>query len=128
MSADIQDIYNRLLSSHYYEKLFSDLGNLKKEGRELITQCPFCQSDRFSISTTKPLYKCWSCGESGDYLDYLQNKEKKDFKEALIELGKEAGIEVNFDSDYQKTYQKKKIKLSLLEEAQTLFINSLTPD
>ena len=128
MNADIQDIYNRLLSSHYYEKLFSDLAPFKREGRELLGNCPFCQSDRFSISTTKPLYKCWSCGEAGDYLDYLQKQEKKDFSEALIELGKEAGIEINFDSNYQKSYQKKKIKLTLFEEAQTLFINSLTPD
>ena len=128
MSADIQDIYNRLLSSHYYERLFSDLEPFKREGRELLGNCPFCESDRFSISTTKPLWKCWSCGESGDYLDYLQNQERKDFSEALIELGKEAGLEVNFDSDYQKSYQKKKKKLSLFEEAQTLFINSLTPD
>ena len=128
MSADIQDIYNRLGGSHYYERLFSDLAPFKREGRELITQCPFCESDRFSISTTKPLWKCWSCEEAGDYIDYLQKLQRKDFKEALIELGKEAGIEVNFSPEYQKSYQKKKKKLTLLEEAQTLFTNSLTPD
>ena len=125
---DIQDIYNRLLSNHYYEKLFADLGTLKKEGKELITNCPFCQSKRFSISTIKPVFKCWSCSENGDYIKYLNLRENQDFFEAVTALAREAGMEVNFSSNYQKIYQERSRKLSLFEEVQNLFINSLTPN
>ncbi len=128
MTIDIQDIYNILLSKHYYETLFANLGNLKPEGRELITNCPFCQGQRFSISTTKPVWKCWSCDESGDYLQYLKVKENKEFKEALLELAKEAGVDVNFSSNYQEQYTQRKRRLSLLETAQSFFLKSLVPD
>lgn len=125
MNTDIQDIYNILLGKHYWEKLFFSLGNLKKEGQEFTTNCPFCQSDRFSISTTKPVWKCWACQESGDYLKYLQLTENKDFKEALLELANEAGVEVNISSNYQNNYQQKQRQLNLYETVQNLFLKSL---
>ena len=123
--ADIQAIYNILLSGSYQDKLFSSLqGSRKKEGREILVDCPFCDKPgHFSYSTQQPVWKCWSCGESGDWIKYLEKAKGYDFPASLQELANEAGVETSpYD---QAHYQASVTKANILETAQEHFTETL---
>jgi DNA primase catalytic core len=125
--ADIQNIYSILLSRGYQDQLFSDLpGKRKKErgGTETLVDCPFCGKDgHFSYNSQRPVWKCWSCGESGDWIGYLEKHKRYDFFQALQELAYKAGVELSPQS--QSNYQTYVRKADILETAQGLFIEDL---
>ena len=81
---DIQNIYSILLARGYQDELFSGLGEVKRQGQETLTDCPFCGKERhFSYNSRKPLWRCWSCGEAGDWIDFLEKTKGYDFMMAL---------------------------------------------
>ncbi len=123
--SDVREIYSLLLARGYSERLFSSLpGERKREGRETLVTCPFCQKERhFSYSSEKPLWRCWACEEAGDWIGYLEKRDKKDFTEALRFLAKEAGIE--FAGADRADYQAYTKKGNILEAAQEHFRKAL---
>jgi len=122
---DIQNIYSILLARGYQDQLFSSLtGSRKKEGKETRADCPLCHSEgNFSYSSQKPLWRCWSCGESGDWIRYLQKVSGYDFQRAVIELAEMAGVSVS--SDMQAGYKAYTRKADILERAQKYFMDQL---
>ena len=69
---------------------------LKKAGSNYIGLCPFHQDKNpsMSVSPSKGIFKCFSCGASGDALSFIIQIEKKDFKEVIQELAEKFGIEL----------------------------------
>jgi len=69
---------------------------LKKAGGNYIGLCPFHQDKNpsMSVSPTKGIFKCFSCGTSGDALSFIIKIEGKDFKEVIEELAEKFGIEL----------------------------------
>ena len=125
--ADIQDIYSRLLGQRYQETLFRDLKihHREKGGRETLSACPFCGSpDHFAYSSEEAVYHCWKCGASGDWIKYLiDTRQAADFREALLQLAKAAGVELpQYD---QQAYQAYVRKADILEAAQAFFVQEL---
>jgi DNA primase len=90
---DKNKIYDKLIQQCYYTKLFNVPSST---AQNISTNCPFLHhqdnAPSFSISTTKPIYKCFGCGEEGDWLTFLQNYNSWDFKQALEYLASEAGV------------------------------------
>lgn len=125
--ADIQEIYSILLSRSYQDELFSDLpGKRKREkrGRETLVDCPICKKEgHFSYNRERPVWKCWSCGESGDWIDYLQKVRGYTFQQAKLELANRAGVEVS--PQEQAGYRVYTRKADLLEEAQAYLAQEL---
>lgn len=125
--ADIQAIYSILLARNYQEQLFSSLpGKRKKEkgGRETLVDCPLCHKEsHFSYSSLEPLWRCWSCGESGDWIKYLEKTSGLTFQQALQELASIAGVEIS--PQVQTNYQTYVRKADILETAQDYFTEEL---
>lgn len=67
---------------------------VKKRGRHFLACCPFHQekTPSFTISEEIQIFKCFGCGKSGDIFTFLEEYEHIDFREALEQLAKEAGI------------------------------------
>ena len=67
---------------------------LKKSGRNFSALCPFHgeKTPSFMVSAERQAYKCFGCGESGDVFTFLEKMEGWDFREALEELAKKAGV------------------------------------
>jgi len=125
---DIEQIYNILLAKKYQEELFSmPTKRIEKGGRELVKDCPFCgKQAHFYVSTEKPIYHCFACNASGDWIKYLQETRGYDFREALSTLAERAGVKVEgFD---EERYKERQRKASLIEEANSLFIASLSDE
>ncbi|MBP9817618.1 DNA primase [Candidatus Shapirobacteria bacterium] len=78
---DIVEIINRYLP-------------LKKRGRHHIACCPFHgeKTPSFTVSPELQIFKCFGCGKSGDVFTFVQEFNKIDFREALEDLAKIAGV------------------------------------
>jgi len=123
--SDVQEIYAILLSKGHQDRLFSDIpGERRRQGKETLATCPFCGKERhFSYSSQEPVWRCLVCGKGGDWITYLQERQGLDFKEALVLLAQEAGVEISpTDQARHQAYTR---KADLLEAAQDLFIQDL---
>jgi len=90
---------------------------LKKTGRNFAGLCPF-HSERtpsFMISAERQAFKCFGCGEAGDIFTFLEKIEGWDFREALEELAKRAGVKLRrFEPSGQSRTNDKLIKINKL--------------
>lgn len=67
---------------------------LKRAGKNWKGLCPF-HNDRnpsFYVSPDIGYYRCWSCGEKGDVFDWVMKTQNLEFREALEQLAKQAGV------------------------------------
>lgn len=122
--ADLRDVYGRLLGRQYQKSVFADLRDQKQQGRETVATCPFCgKKQKFSFASDKPLWRCWSCGRAGDWITYLEIRQGLDFRGALEQLAKEAGVELSV-ADKQRSQEYAR-KADLLEAADRVLIEAL---
>lgn len=77
--------------------LIGERVSLTRKGKDYVGLCPFHDDHKpsFSVSPTKQIFKCWSCGVGGDAIQYVKLSERVDFREALEILAKRVGIELN---------------------------------
>lgn len=71
---------------------------LRKSGRNYTGFCPFHDNTRTPAFVVFPESQSWrcfgACAEGGDLLNYVMKKNSWDFKEALTELARQAGVEL----------------------------------
>lgn len=69
---------------------------LKKSGANYWGICPFHQDKHpsMSVSPSKGIYKCFSCGAGGDALNFLVKIQNRPYKEVIFELAEKFGIEL----------------------------------
>ncbi len=78
---------------------------LKKAGRYYKANCPFHaeKTPSFVVNEDTQSWRCFgSCAEGGDIFSFAMKYHGWDFKEALTELGKAAGVEVRKQTPQQK--------------------------
>lgn len=78
--------------------IVSETVKLKKSGRTYTGFCPFHANTRtpsFVVWPESGTWKCFgACNTGGDVFTYLMKRDGLEFKEALHELGRRAGIEI----------------------------------
>ena len=78
---------------------------LKKAGRYYKANCPFHgeKTPSFIVNPDTQSWRCFgSCAEGGDLFTFAQKHHGWSFREALEELGRQAGVEVRRQSDEQR--------------------------
>lgn len=70
---------------------------LKKAGRSFKGLCPFHgeKTPSFVVFPDSQNFHCFGCGRGGDAFSFMMGIEKVDFKEALAELAKRAGVQLS---------------------------------
>ncbi len=70
--------------------------DLKKSGKSYRGLCPFHQekTPSFYVDPDKGVYHCFGCGASGNIFRFVMDIEGLSFREAVIKLAREYGIEV----------------------------------
>jgi len=70
---------------------------LRPVGDRWTAPCPFHQETKpsFTVSPDKGFYYCFGCQASGDLIEFYKNINGLDFAEAVRQLAREAGIEIN---------------------------------
>ncbi|MFP3869106.1 MAG: CHC2 zinc finger domain-containing protein [Desulfobacteraceae bacterium] len=79
----------------FYNSYSSELPSLKKGvGDEAKALCPFHEdtSPSLSVNLRTGKYYCFGCNAGGDVFSYYQARHHCDFKTALVELAKIAGV------------------------------------
>ncbi len=74
----------------------SDFVTLHRKGKDYVGLCPFHDDTRpsFSVSPSRNICKCFSCGEGGNPLTFIMKHEHLTFPEAIKYLGRKYGITV----------------------------------
>ncbi len=69
---------------------------LKKSGANYWGICPFHNDSKpsMSVSPSKGIYKCFSCGTGGDALNFLVRIQNREYKDVILELADKFGIEM----------------------------------
>ncbi len=77
-------------------EVVSDFVTLRKSGTSYKGLCPF-HDDRtpsFSVSPSRGVYKCFSCGKAGNAVNFIMEHEQMTYPEALKWLARKYHIEV----------------------------------
>jgi len=101
---------------------------LKKRGRHYVACCPFHQekTPSFVVSTELQIYKCFGCGKAGDVFSFVQEYNRIDFREALEDLAKMAGVKLIQSVKMTQEESKKKILYEINQEAAKFYHYILT--
>ena len=77
-------------------ELIGGYAPLKRAGRSYKGLCPFHQekTPSFVVFPDSQNFHCFGCGKGGDAFTFVQEIEHVDFREALQELAKRAGVEL----------------------------------
>ncbi len=69
---------------------------LRKAGKDFQACCPFHdeKTPSFTVSREKQFYHCFGCGAHGSAIGFLMEYEHQDFREAVEELARQAGMEL----------------------------------
>ena len=121
-----QDTIDRIRDSADIVDVVSHHVDLTKRGRNFFGLCPFHneKTPSFSVAPDKGIYHCFGCGNGGSALNFIMEIEKISFVEAVTQLGKQLGIEVEISGDdsnefFGKLYEIHKLATELFHE--TLF-------
>ncbi|KKQ30402.1 MAG: hypothetical protein US68_C0010G0037 [Candidatus Shapirobacteria bacterium GW2011_GWE1_38_10] len=92
---------------------------LKKRGRHFVACCPFHQekTPSFIVSQELQIYKCFGCGKAGDVFSFMEEYNRIDFKDALEDLAKIAGIKLIRSGKLNKEESIKKKLFEINKEA-----------
>lgn len=86
----------RILEATDIVEVVSDFVSLKRKGANWWGLCPFHndRSPSFSVSKSRGVCKCFSCGEGGSAINFLMKLEHLSYTEALKYLARKYNIEV----------------------------------
>lgn len=77
--------------------LISETVTLRRSGKNYTGFCPFHSNTRtpaFVVFPETGTWRCFSCNEGGDIFNFMMRKEGWDFQQALRELARRAGVEL----------------------------------
>ena len=92
-----QATIDKILDSANIVEVVSDFVTLRKRGVNYIGLCPFHdeKTPSFSVSPSKNICKCFSCGKGGSAVHFIMEHEQMSYYEALKYLAKKYNIEIH---------------------------------
>ena len=87
---------DKILDAANIVDVISEFVSLRKRGTSYKGLCPFHEdhTPSFSVSPSKGIYKCFSCGESGNVVNFIMKHEQLTYPEALRWLAHKYNIEI----------------------------------
>ena len=91
-----QATVDRIMDAAQIVDVVSEFVTLRRRGVNYIGLCPFHneKTPSFSVSPSKGVCKCFSCGKGGNVVHFIMEHEQLNYYEALKWLAKKYGIEV----------------------------------
>ena len=96
-----QDTIDRIRDTADIVEVVSRHVDLTKRGRNFFGLCPFHneKTPSFSVAPDKGIYHCFGCGNGGSAVNFIMEIEKISFVEAVVQLGNQLGIEIQFSGN-----------------------------
>ena len=106
---------DRIMDAAQIVEVVSEFVTLRKRGVNYIGLCPFHneRTPSFSVSPSKGLCKCFSCGKGGNVVHFLMEHEQLTYVEALKWLARKYNIEVKERELTEEEKQANNIRESL---------------
>jgi DNA primase len=91
-----QATIDRIIDAAQIVDVVSEFVTLRKRGVNYVGLCPFHneKTPSFSVSPSKGLCKCFSCGKGGNTVHFIMEHEQLSYYEALKYLAKKYNIEI----------------------------------
>ena len=91
-----RETVQKILDTADIVDVVSDFVHLKRRGANYIGLCPFHneRTPSFSVSKSKGICKCFSCGKGGSPVNFLMELEQMSYYDALRYLAKKYNIEI----------------------------------
>ena len=89
--------------SNLVDMMRGSVQGLRKQGRSWIALCPFHNEKTPSFSIKDNAFYCFGCHKRGDVISYVMHHYGVDFKEAVLQLAEEVGIEVEESVQHRAT-------------------------
>lgn len=109
----------RIIDASNIVEVVSDFVTLRKRGVNYVGLCPFHEekTPSFSVSPTRGICKCFSCGKGGNAVNFIMEHEQMSYVEALRYLAKKYNIEIK---ERELTHEEKQAQ----SERESLFITN----
>lgn len=125
-----QGTVQKIIDAADIVEVVSDFVHLKKRGTSYLGLCPFHneRTPSFSVSRTKGICKCFSCGKGGSAVSFIMQVEQMSYNEALRYLAKKYHIEIEeheLTPEEQEASNKRESLLAVNEFALKFFENTL---
>src|SRR3989344_5540162 len=122
MSSQIEEIKERTDVAD----LIGSYIKLDRAGVNFKARCPFHneRSASFFVSPQRQIWHCFGCQKGGDVFKFVMEIEGCDFREALENLAKRAGVELKKESPQIQNEREK--NFAIMEEATKFFEKNLT--
>lgn len=104
MQNNLKELIKEIEKNAKIEEIVSNYIHLEKKGNNFIGLCPFHTDSNpsMSVSPSKGIFKCFSCGAGGNVINFIQNYKGISFIEALKEIADYLKIDwKNFINDNQ---------------------------
>ncbi len=103
---------------------------LNKKGVDYWAKCPWHSETRpsFSVSPSKQIFYCFSCGRGGNAIKFVMEHEKLSYPEAIQKLADRVGMEMpqqEFDPNFKSKQDHKKRLSQLMVDTARYFHNNL---
>ncbi|WP_417040032.1 DNA primase [Coprobacter fastidiosus] len=119
-----QATVDKIIDSANILEVVSDFVTLRKRGVNYVGLCPFHdeKTPSFSVSPSKGICKCFSCGKGGSAVHFIMEHEQLSYYEALKYLAKKYNIEIE---ERELSYEDKQIKS---DRESMLIVNSFAQE
>lgn len=91
-----RETVQKILDTADIVEVVSDFVHLKKRGANYVGLCPFHneRTPSFSVSRSRGICKCFSCGKGGSPVNFLMELEQMSYYEALRYLANKYNIQI----------------------------------
>lgn len=115
-----RETVDKILNAADIVDVVSDFVHLRRRGANYIGLCPFHneKTPSFSVSRSKGICKCFSCGKGGSPVNFIMEHEQMSYYEALKYLAKKYNIEIKERelTDQEKQVQSERENMLLINE------------
>jgi len=91
-----KETIDRILENADIVSIIGETVKLRRSGTRYKCCCPFHEDDTpsFMVYPQTNTFKCYGCGKQGNVIGYIMERDRLQFPEAVKELGKRCGIEI----------------------------------
>jgi len=91
-----KDFIEEVRSASDVVRVIGRFVKLRKRGKNHVGLCPFHdeRTPSFNVSPDRQMFYCFGCGAGGDVFKFLMQHENMSFAEAVVDLAKEANLEI----------------------------------
>lgn len=103
MNTFSQEKLNEIRNSVNIVDVISNYISLTPRGKNFFGVCPFHDDTNpsMSVSPSKQMYKCFSCGASGTVIQFVRDYENISFNEAVKKIAEMGDIKIDVKTEYK---------------------------